>query len=85
MKKEYQEKTMTKKQQAQKIQERIKQSNTEDKKAEKKGMYYTSGILAKEGENPLEVYKRKLQELQDEKECKKKEKENKNVNSIRII
>lgn len=76
-KKEYQEKTTTKKRRAKKIQDRIKQSLAEDKKAEKQGMYYTSGVATKEDENPLQAHKRKLQEMEDATKRKKQEKEEK--------
>lgn len=72
-KKDYQEKTSTKRRRARKVQERIKQSLAEDKKAAKQGLYYHSGIATAEDENPLEAHKRKLQELEDEKKRKKQE------------
>lgn len=70
-KKQYKSMTSTKKARAKRVQERIKQSVAEDKKAARRGMYYGSGI-AVEGETPpLEALQRQLKEEEAKKQQKK--------------
>jgi len=69
-KKEYQEKTTTKRRRAHQVQERIKQCIVEDKKAQNRGLFYGSGI-AIDGVDPVEALNKQLAEKEEARKKKK--------------